>query len=767
MELAILGDTTAFMERGEDGSFLEDRGSREVWSRVYRYALDTFGDSVNQKAMGHNAGFQAAAFDYYVANRMFLYNRIFSGEATEEERELELSVLNVTEPNTPVFGCWYLQADEGSLVPLLTENYKYVAVSYESFNVSWTSGLPREELVVEEEKLTLDPSRKYVAFTFSEGDNNSYLQYRMPAMFQSPARGEYPIGWTIAPACWDMNPNIIRYYRQNWCSDDGLASPEAGIVYVYHTPPEGSQDAFFALSDACFARMGDVGMRVLNPDVVDPLPYVEKMEHLNALFCGYLETGNDHYSNDLSHFLFRDTPVFLNYNGREAAGMIQADGGAPGFYSISLYGWSQDPSSVSSIMEALREEYVAVTPNQLADLYRQYYGGEFTDVTWAAFRSGMSRSEMGFLYRATDYSDYDGMAKSRFAAGEDSFIYRFDLADAVREAVFYVNVTGDYQIEASADDLHWTVLEKGNVQEKTTPEGVGELSFSPVSNPDTKRYLLSLTGDKVTERGYGASREVDGSDAMVYRFVTDPGVTEARLRLNTSGPFRISVSNDGAQYQTLYEAKSGEIPQSPNLIDITAFGAGGRPVYVKFEKSVPEANKPARLYKLRLLTNRTSQALLDRLDKEREADALVKAGSEGELALLDDSRSANHFLYEESARCLTPSADAAFVYRFDTRSEDSFESLGIEPVEVEKLRISLRIANAYKVSVSGDGINWTELADSNDAGVQLASNQKDLPAALTEYMQDGVAYVKVSRSDAYVEGQTHDGLVWNLQFYLN
>lgn len=135
--------------------------------RVYKYALATFGDTMNKEALGHNAGFQAAAFDYYVANKIFIYNRIFAADATEAERQMELSILNVSKPNTPIFGCWYLQADEGSLVPLLTENYKFVVVSYESFNVSWTSGLPYEELKVEEEKITLDPTKKYVAFTFS------------------------------------------------------------------------------------------------------------------------------------------------------------------------------------------------------------------------------------------------------------------------------------------------------------------------------------------------------------------------------------------------------------------------------------------------------------------------------------------------------------------------------------------------------------------------------------------------------------------------
>ena len=91
-------------------------------------------------------------------------------------------------------------------MPLLTKITSLWWSATESFNVQLDQRAPYEELKVEEEKITLDPTKKYVAFTFSEGDNNSYLQYRMPTMFQSPSKGKYSIGWTIAPACWGYEP---------------------------------------------------------------------------------------------------------------------------------------------------------------------------------------------------------------------------------------------------------------------------------------------------------------------------------------------------------------------------------------------------------------------------------------------------------------------------------------------------------------------------------------------------------------------------------
>lgn len=916
LELEILGDTTKFMEKDEEGRFSKDRASRAVWERVYKYALDTFGETVNDQALAHNPGFQVANFDYFVANDMFVYNRIFSAEATADEKELELSILNMTQPNTPVFGCWYLQADEGSLVPLLTANYKYMVVSYESFNLSWTSGLPYEELGVAEETITLDPTKNYIAFTFSEGDNNSYLQFRMPSMFESDAKGEYAIGWTIAATCWETNPNIIRYCRMNWSDGDGVITPEAGVGYVYSTPSEGSQDQFFAISDEYLSRSGSGVIRMLQADTAASLPYVEKMENLDAVVCGYLDTGNTNYNNDTSHFLFRDTPVFTNFDGRDSASLVQADPGTPGFYMMSLYGWNQDPESVSTIMETLGEGFVAVTPAQLADLYRQYYGSEFSDVTTASFQASMTRSEMGFLYKATDYGDYDTYSGSRLADGEDYFIYKFDLADGVTEAVFDVLVEGNYQIEASSDYLNWTVMAKGSskdpvevrfdassviaagqplyirfgdatpendngvdlyalylttdkaeaeyfdilcsqdaaylveasqsevtdsgrkgtftyrlplskaiqsgdlmiaaenvsvaisqdgtqytdlamhkvgqtwyaqlsglngalyvtitadkpisqVRFSPTPEVVSQISFSPVSNDTTKAYLLSLDACEVTETGYTSSRAVKNDAVMVYRFVTTADVTQASLMLNATGIYKLSVSNDGENYTQLYEAQAGKTNPNPNTVDITEFAAGGKTVYVKFEASQQIAEKAAKLIKLRLLTNLTTDALLEKLDKEREPNATVLAGSEAEISLLDSSLSRGHFLYENAARCMNPDPNAAIVYKYDTNSAEFFQALGIEQVEVSKLRISLRIGNAYKISISGDGKNWTEITDTNDATIQSATNLKDVDIALTEAMIDGVVYVKISRSDAYETNVTHDGLVWNTRFYIN
>lgn len=91
---------------------------------------------------------------------------------------------------------------------------------------------------------------------------------------------------------------MIKYFNDNWAEGDGLAMPEAGVNYVNKTPPHEFRDKFFALSDEYFNRTGSGNMRVLQDDMVDPLPYAESMDNLDSVMCGYYETNFSSVNND-------------------------------------------------------------------------------------------------------------------------------------------------------------------------------------------------------------------------------------------------------------------------------------------------------------------------------------------------------------------------------------------------------------------------------------------------------------------------------------
>lgn len=934
IELPVLGDTTLFMKTDpETGKLDSDRGSRDVWMQVYRYAHANF--DVSENALVHNPGFQAATFDYAIAHRLFVYNRIFTVEATPEEVAMELAILNKTKANTPVLGVWYLQADEGGLVSTITQNYKYFIVSYESFNWSWTTGLPAEEMSnVEEKEIVLDPTKNYVSFNFTEGDNNSYVHFQMPLMYDHADRGEVPIGWTMAPTVWDTNPNIIRYFNQNWAEGDGLTVPEAGVDYVYFTPPEESRQEFFALSDEYMGRIGNGTVRVLHDDMVDPLPYAESMENLDSVLCGYYTTSFEAVNNDdKDSFLFRDKLFIKQIQGSVAADYLKSvQSSGPYFYSVSLYGWGQNPSTAKAIMDSIGDNFVAVTPTQLADLYRQYYESEFKDITVAEFDCGMTRSEMGFLYKATDYTLYDSMSSSRYAEGKGYMIYRFDLADAVANADFWVRVSGNYQIEVSNDYQYWYVMDKGfsseervvnfnaaeyikdgeplyvrigtrdcletstaycygitmttdqsrreivkvegrkdesvwvsggtqqeegrsgefvyrldlkegiqagdlalvsdgsvevqisndnesytpltlakvgrlysvplnNLSEtvylkinassplkylKFTPEqaAVKQVSLSPVESKQTDKLMLSMD-DAQQVYGISSSRAISGQDAMLFRFDVADGVTEAKLRLDIYGMYKIEISNDGINFDTLVSVQDGENPDSVIEIPIEKYATSGKTVYLRISCSSNLQGKVIRLEKLRFLTNLTEDWLLQKIETERSADAEITVmsttsgvdyGEENpesvENKLIDSQQNTRIYLLNKAIPHRSVGKNAEVIYKFTLSgagSQEFYDLLGIEaPEQVEKFRLGVYVMNGFKLSVSTDKEDWRVVADAGDPNIQSGGNAMYYDVVYTaEEIKAGTVYLRLTVSDQFVEGKTHDALLQSIRFFFN
>lgn len=942
VELPVKGDTTLFMERDEDGNVSDNRGSREVWARVYLYALNEFKD-FNKKALGHLAGNQAATIDYFIANDIFVYNRIFTADATEEERAIEDAIVNFSDPNTPVFGCWYLQADEGTLVPYLTENYKFFVVNYETFNWSWTTALPEEEFKPseKEEKIILDESKNYIAFTFSEGDNNSYVNMRMPVIFDNDPRGEnddYPVGWTIAPTVLETNPNIIRYYRENMREGDSWAVPESGVDYVYHCPPEESQDEYFALSDEYLGRMGGGVMRILNVDLTDPLPYLEKMENVRGLAVGYYNTGNTYYNSELSNFMFRGKPVFLNFSGADIMTLNQCESQSPGFYSVSLNGWSQDCGSIKSAMELLGDNFVCVTPNQLVDLYKQKYDGEFTDISSADFETCMTREEMGFLWEASDYASYDSISKCRIVEEKNYLIYKFDFNEAAEKALLKLSLDGEYQIEVSTDYLNWHVLARGEVTSRTdksfdlskylgdgpvyvrigdptvkdaggvklyrigvttdviggsgfeadafgeelyllkggknsgegrtgtftysftfdenvtsgdlavlgggdalkveisgdnknfrnieltrqansvygrleglsgktylrftaaepvekikfTPssDGVTQLNFSPVTNGASKAMLISLDDTTTVETGFNSNRQVKEENAMIFRFKADERITSAALNLTISGLYKLEISNDNRTYRTLAAVAAGETVADVYKADITEYAAGGKEIYLKISLSEQLPGKSVKLYKLRLLTDLTEDWLYEKIDSERDEDAIVSVESKGrdgdtdygfentdsfEYYLLDKTLTSEYsnsiymHNYAIPRRILSSDPNDQVVYKFDFTDDLFWEGLGLSKTTVERFRISIYILNGFNISVSNDGENWTELYDTNDPAVSMGSNARYYDFTLDDFVGEGrnVVYLRFTLSNVHQADKTHVGQWESIKFYFN
>ena len=72
-----------------------------------------------------------------------------------------------------------------------------------------------------------------MSLTWGEGDNIQYNQHRMRQLWDDPARGSFPMGWTISPLLIDIAPNMMHYYQSTASPNDTLMTGPSGAGYTY------------------------------------------------------------------------------------------------------------------------------------------------------------------------------------------------------------------------------------------------------------------------------------------------------------------------------------------------------------------------------------------------------------------------------------------------------------------------------------------------------------------------------------------------------
>ncbi len=105
----------------------------------------------------------------------------------------------------------------------------------------------------------------YVSFTFSDGDNLQFNQHRMYHLWQDPARGSFPAGWTISPVLQEAAPALAEYYKQTATERDELIAGASGAAYIRPSRwPRKQLLAYLQLTGTLMQRMGLTTIEVLD-----------------------------------------------------------------------------------------------------------------------------------------------------------------------------------------------------------------------------------------------------------------------------------------------------------------------------------------------------------------------------------------------------------------------------------------------------------------------------------------------------------------------
>ena len=307
-------------------------------------------------------------------------------EAELEELRTYLAALPL---GAVVRGFWWhedgmgLQEDDG--VALGSRFGKITLVTDLITNLSVHSGVPATTLKQKPRPAPpkFDPSKVYVCFTMSDGDNLCTWRGYFKRYFEDPVRGQVPVGWGMGPTLIDLAPTWARWYYENATENDEFICDVSGVAYIY--PPswgtalkdrEAALRYFYGRTQEYMERMDLKTVRLMDVDAPDIAKVGTLMPKTAFLMPDYGHAGITNY-HELTYTLPTGQSVFraatsgsgpehLAQQIRERAGQNR-----PAFINAFIWNWGSKLGDLKKTLEILGPDFVAVTPSQLHALYKQ------------------------------------------------------------------------------------------------------------------------------------------------------------------------------------------------------------------------------------------------------------------------------------------------------------------------------------------------------------------------------------------------------------
>ncbi|MGE5482455.1 MAG: GxGYxYP domain-containing protein [Bacteroidota bacterium] len=401
-----------------DLPIIEDlRGRWTSNASAYEWAFENLWPQMSHQALALMFPETSAQYprDYLVQQRiftLFVHGSKDTGPGVDPVKEKGLfdRILQETPPNIPLMG-WPSYADrwgisEYEMLKWASRYGKFLPVTEFSSNLSVHSGYTVDpgvwkQPVFDREPPAYDPSKIYVAVSvLDSGDAAWYWQRRQLTVWDDPARGTIPIGWSLNPLMVELAPTVLEWYYQHLTDRDELYAAMSGIGYMFAPEYGTSLDNREAVLDAFLeetARQMDrldlhaVAMHVGawgEPAFHTELfkQYIDKLGNLTALLPGF--GRQDDVTPDNANYLLNGVPVMHmqtrwmvgDISSRSAQNEIEflvdsikrmTKDKRPAFITAMALSWTVPPIAILRASQLLGDEYVFVTPSELARLFRE------------------------------------------------------------------------------------------------------------------------------------------------------------------------------------------------------------------------------------------------------------------------------------------------------------------------------------------------------------------------------------------------------------
>lgn len=402
----------------------------------------------NRRVVAHRHPWSLFLTDYIVAHKIYAFWMGKRAFQNARRRQRYGRLLGLARPNAAVLGAWQSwwpksppgSAVEGleelALLKFISDNGRFLVPVVSVGNFTVHSGFRAP--VLRQKPLAFRPLEKgkvYVCFLLSDGDNVSGFMLIRPLLWQDPARGKVPLGWTFSPALLDLCPNVLEYFYRTATSQDYFVTGCSGYGYVMagygsslaqrggaadervldnHTLLDGYLQLTRRSMDAADSR--EMWNWWVGADTIQR--FVSKLPRLNGMFIEPAPRA-DAYQN--SFHLFRASPqsaavpVFHNFGHAGSAlapeaemrrwlseitarveaarveaaeakdaptGAVQKEAMAqPRFVFLGFNGFQTTPSRIADFARRLPENYVVVRPDEFVHLYKASKAAAITGST--------------------------------------------------------------------------------------------------------------------------------------------------------------------------------------------------------------------------------------------------------------------------------------------------------------------------------------------------------------------------------------------------
>ncbi|MGD0559092.1 MAG: hypothetical protein ABSA93_29480, partial [Streptosporangiaceae bacterium] len=221
----------------------------------------------------------------------------------------------------------------------------------------------------------------YVAFQMSDGDNEVYMQQRMPQAWQGPDLGAVPAGWTIAPGTVDYDPAMLEYYNSHLPRNSELEAGPSGIGYTSET------------SGADMTQFAELTRQIMARDGLDTVDTYEPPAELSQYSDGqypvgvsknapllYEQTGKTAIYGQTSGYLNTLESLFCTIHQQSTT---EQAGGQPLFLEPLVDGFVYGVTDLLHIAQQLTLagnaagiNFVFTTPTELELTMQRYYAGQ-------------------------------------------------------------------------------------------------------------------------------------------------------------------------------------------------------------------------------------------------------------------------------------------------------------------------------------------------------------------------------------------------------